>query len=88
MGIEKGDASNGLNEEYDAVDDLHVQVETPDQTSVVSRASSMVSGSRQSQVTSLIRQLQEEQDARKRLEKEMKDLKVISKEIKKKLVTK
>ena len=30
MGNEEGDASNGLNEEYDAVDDLHVKVETPD----------------------------------------------------------
>lgn len=66
-------------EDYDEVGDLQVRVNTPDQPSAAgSRATSI---SKQSVVSSLKRQLQEEQEARKRLENEMRDLKVVSHEI-------
>ena len=47
-----------------------------------------MSESKMSVVSSLKRQLHDEQEARKKLEKEMRDLKVVSHEIQKKLITK
>lgn len=53
---EQADAGEAL----DGVDDMYMRVDTPDQAMSVSKANSHVSASKQSVVSSLKRQLQEE----------------------------